>query len=150
MYTAQASIYVDVNPQNTWDCVSSYGNLSAWMSDIETVETLSGQYSAKSRSTFASWKTITTVMNAPQYLAWESFEGDFRTTGFIHIQPDGTGSRITVNIECVVTVGMTGEVLKVTLNDPQKILEKNLEELSHRLSLISGDAMRQQKTRPLN
>ena len=74
-------------------------------------------------------------------MAWKSLEGDIQTSGFIKVEPDGTGSRITVNVEYTPPMGVVGEVFAAIFKDPQKMLEQNLEDLSEQLSKFREDAV---------
>lgn len=150
MYTAQASIRVDASQQRTWDYVSNFGNFDAWMSDIKEVKILpdaeSEWHLGGPLGIPVSWKAITTAIEVPRHLAWKSLEGDLQTSGFIKVEPDGTGSRITVNVEYIPPLGAIGEVFAEIFKDPQKMLEQNLEDLSHKLSKLPEDGIRNIQT----
>ena len=145
MYTAQASIRVDASQQSTWDYVSNYGNFDTWMGDIEKVKILPDAQSewhlGGPLGIPVSWKVVTTDIEVPRYMAWKSLEGDIQTSGFIKVEPDGTGSRITVNVEYTPPMGVVGEVFAAIFKDPQKMLEQNLEDLSEQLSKFREDAV---------
>jgi carbon monoxide dehydrogenase subunit G len=139
MYTAEASVNVSANPETAWAYVSNYQNFDKIMSNVKEVKKLDSDLSEWHMSgplgIPVSWKAITTVNQAPSNLAWHSTEGSLETKGFIKIEPQGSGSRVTVHVEYVPPLGAVGEAVASLFKDPQKMLEHDLSQLD---TLISG------------
>ena len=144
-------IRVDADQQTVWNYVSNYENFDQWMSDIKEVRKLSGDESEWHLSgplgIPVSWKATTSVTEAPRHLAWHSLEGSVDTKGFIKIEPDGSGSKITVHLEYSPPGGALGEVFASIFKNPQHMLERGLEDLSENLSMIRENASGKQETR---
>jgi carbon monoxide dehydrogenase subunit G len=141
MYTAEASVNVSANPETTWAYVSNYQNFDKIMSNVKEVKMLSSETSewhmAGPLGIPVSWKAITTANDAPSRLAWQSTEGSLETNGFITVEPQSGGSRVTVHVEYVPPLGAVGEAVANIFKDPQKMLEHDLSQLD---TLISGTA----------
>ncbi len=139
MYTAEASVNVSADPQTAWKYVSNYQNFDKIMSNVKEVKMLSSETSewhmAGPLGIPVSWKAITTANDAPSRLAWQSTEGSLETNGFIAVEPQSGGSRVTVHVEYVPPLGAVGEAVASLFKDPQKMLEHDLSQLD---SLISG------------
>jgi carbon monoxide dehydrogenase subunit G len=139
VYTAEASVNVSANPQTAWKYVSNYQNFDKIMSNVKEVKLLSSETSewhmAGPLGIPVSWKAITTANEAPSRLAWQSTEGSLETNGFIKVEPQGSGSRVTVHVEYTPPLGAVGEAVANIFKDPQKMLEHDLSQLD---MLISG------------
>ena len=137
MYTAEASVVVKAAPQTAWDYVSNYQNFDQFMPSIKKVELLSGDTSEWHMSgplgIPVSWQAITTTKEAPKHLAWHSTKGMIETKGFIKIEPNGSGSKITVHMEYEPPLGAIGEAVATIFKDPQKLLEDGVEKLGELL-----------------
>lgn len=139
MYKAEASVDVQASPQRVWDYVSNYQNFDRFMSYVEKVEMLDVQTSQwKLRGPLGipvSWKAVTTDMTPSSHLAWESTDGVIKTNGFIHVAPEGSGSRVMVHVEYAPPAGALGEAVAKVFSDPQKMLEDDIKNLAE---IISG------------
>ncbi len=139
MYTAEASVNVSANPQTAWTYVSNYQNFDKIMSNVKEVKMLSSETSewhmAGPLGIPVSWKAITTANEAPSRLAWQSTEGSLETNGFIQVEPQGSGSRVTIHVDYTPPLGAIGEAVASLFKDPQKMLEHDLSQLD---LLISG------------
>ena len=113
MYTAEASVNVNAAPQTAWEYVSNYQNFDQFMPNIKKIELLSGDTSEWHLSgplgIPVSWQAITTTKESPKHLAWHSTKGTIDTKGFIKIEPNGSGSKITVHMEYQPPLGAIGE-----------------------------------------
>jgi uncharacterized membrane protein len=151
MYIAEASIRVDADQQTSWAYVSNYQNFDKWMSDIVEIKPLGGDESEWHMSgplgIPVSWKAVTSSMEPPKHLAWHSLEGLITTKGFIKVEPDGSGSKVTVHIEYAPPGGALGEAFATIFKNPQKMLENGLEDLSENLSMGREDAAGKKQTR---
>jgi ribosome-associated toxin RatA of RatAB toxin-antitoxin module len=138
MYTAQASVIVQANPSNTWAYVSNYQNFDKFMSNVTEIKMLDAQQSEWHMSgplgIPVSWKAITTEMNAPNRLAWKSTEGALENDGFISVQPEGMGSKVTVHVNYNPPLGAIGEFFATLFKDPQAMLEHDLAQLDALIS----------------
>ncbi len=137
MYTAEASVNVHAAPQTAWDYVSNYQNFDQFMPNIKKIELLSGDTSEWHVSgplgIPVSWQAITTTKEAPKHLAWHSTKGMIDTKGFIKIEPNGAGSKITVHMEYAPPLGAIGETFASLFKDPQIMLEQGVEKLGELL-----------------
>ncbi len=137
MYTAEASVNVNAAPQAAWDYVSNYQNFDQFMPNIKKVELLSGDTSEWHVSgplgIPVSWQAITTTKEAPKHLAWHSTKGMIDTKGFIKIEPNGAGSKITVHMEYEPPLGALGETFASLFKDPQVMLEEGVGKLGELL-----------------
>ena len=142
MYTAEASVIVQANPNTTWAYVSNYKNFDKFMSNVNEVKMLDSYQSEWHMSgplgIPVSWKAMTTEMTAPSRLAWKSTEGSLENDGFISVAPEGTGSRVTVHINYNPPLGAVGEFVATLFKDPQAMLEHDLVQLDALIS--TGDA----------
>ena len=142
MYTAEASVVVQANPNTTWAYVSNYKNFDKFMSNVNEVKMLDSQQSEWHMSgplgIPVSWKAMTTETNAPSRLAWKSIEGSLENDGFISVAPEGNGSRVTVHINYNPPLGAIGEFVATLFKDPQAMLEHDLMQLDALIS--TGDA----------
>ena len=142
MYTAEASVIVQANPNTTWAYVSNYKNFDKFMSNVNEVKMLDSQQSEWHMSgplgIPVSWKAMTTETNAPSRLAWKSIEGSLENDGFISVAPEGNGSRVTVHINYNPPLGAIGEFVATLFKDPQAMLEHDLMQLDALIS--TGDA----------
>jgi uncharacterized membrane protein len=170
MYTAEASVFVDADPQTAWDYVSNYQNFDQFMPNIKEVKLLQGDTSEWHLSgplgIPVSWQAITSVQKPPSHLAWHSVKGTIDTKGFIKIEPanagtgtvgTGTlgtmsaqGARITVHMEYEPPLGAIGEAFASLFKDPQKMLEQGLEKLADLLSSGSPKALNKEETRQVD
>jgi uncharacterized membrane protein len=139
MYSAEASVYVSSDPHLTWDYVSNYQNFDAFMSNVKEIRLLDDKTSEWHLSgplgIPVSWKAVTTTWEPPKKLAWQSLEGSLETNGYILVEEEGTGSRVTVNVRYMPPGGAIGEAFASLFKDPQKMLERDLEKLGE---LIAG------------
>lgn len=138
MYVAEANVRVNSSQQKVWDYVSNYQNFDRFMSHVKEVKILSSDTSewhlAGPLGIPVSWQAITSVKEPPRHLAWHSVKGSIDTKGFIKVEPDGEGSRITVHVEYTPPAGAAGEAFAGLFKDPQKMLESDLEKLGEILS----------------
>jgi uncharacterized membrane protein len=145
MYLAQASVYVSSHPQLTWDYVSNYQNFDAFMSNVKEIKMLNDKTSEWHLSgplgIPVSWTAATATWEPPRKLAWQSLEGFLETNGFITVEPEGSGSRVTVNVRYAPPGGALGEAFASLFKDPQKMLERDLEKLGE---LIVGQPVQAQ------
>ena len=144
MYVAEASVKVKASQQKAWDYVSNYQNFDRFMGHVKEVRILSSDTSEWHLSgplgIPVSWQAITSVKEPPRHLAWHSVKGAIDTKGFIKVEPDGEGSRVTVHIEYQPPGGAAGEAFATLFKDPQKMLETDLEKLGEILSGAPVDA----------
>jgi uncharacterized membrane protein len=169
MYTAEASVFVDADPQTAWDYVSNYQNFDQFMPNVKEVKMIQGDTSEWHLSgplgIPVSWQAITSVQKAPSHLAWHSVKGSIDTKGFIKIEPansstgsvgntlgamNAQGSRITVHMEYTPPLGAVGEAFASLFKDPQKMLEAGLEKLADLLSSGSPKALNKEETRQVD
>jgi uncharacterized membrane protein len=108
------------------------------MSNINEVRMLDSQQSEWHMSgplgIPVSWKATTTENVAPNRLAWKSTEGALENDGFIRVAPEGTGSRITVHVNCNPPLRAIGEFVATLFKDPQATLEHDLTQLDTLIS----------------
>ncbi|HEU4742799.1 MAG TPA: SRPBCC family protein [Meiothermus sp.] len=139
MYKAEASISVPADQQRVWDYISNYENFDQFMSHVEKVEMEDSRTSVwRLRGPLGipvTWKAVTTTMEPPRHLGWQSLEGSLKTHGYIQVMPEGSGSRVTVHVEYTPPGGAVGEAFASLFKDPQKMLEQDLEKLGE---IISG------------
>ena len=151
MYTAEASVIVDASPQETWNYVSNYQNFDKFMSNVKEVKMLSGDTSEWHMSgplgIPVSWQAITSTWNPPSQLSWHSVKGMLENKGFIKVEADGSGSKVTVHVEYDPPLGPVGEAVASLFKDPQKMLEHDLEKLGGLIQGAPVDAMDKQETR---
>ncbi len=176
MYTAEASVFVDANPETAWQYVSNYSNFDQFMPNVKEIKMLEGDTSEWHLSgplgIPVSWQAITTTKQAPSHLAWHSVKGSVETKGFIKIEPassttgavgtgavglggtlgnmNATGSRITVHMEYTPPLGALGEAFAALFKDPQKMLEDGLQTLAERLSSSPVATLNKQETRQVD
>ena len=141
MYTAEASVIVQANPNTTWAYVSNYQNFDKFMSNVKEVKMLDSYQSEWHMSgplgIPVSWKAMNTENTAPSRLAWKSTEGSLENDGFISVAPEGNGSRVTVHINYNPPLGAIGEFVASLFKDPQAMLEHDLTQLDALIS--TGD-----------
>ena len=151
MYTAEASVNVNAAPQTAWEYVSNYQNFDQFMPNIKKIELLSGDTSEWHLSgplgIPVSWQAITTTKEAPKHLAWHSTKGTIDTKGFIKIEPNGSGSKITVHMEYQPPLGAIGEAFASIFKDPQVMLEDGVEKLGELLQGGSVNVKDKEETR---
>lgn len=151
VYIAEASVRVEANQNATWTYVSNYQNFDQIMSNVKEVKMLSSDTSEWHMSgplgIPVSWQAITSANEAPSHLAWQSVKGSIDTTGFIKVEPEGTGSKVTVHVEYVPPLGALGEMFASIFKDPQKMLEHDLEKLGGMIQGAPVEAMNKQETR---
>ena len=139
MYTAEANVRIDADQNTAWNYVSNYQNFDTIMSNVKEVKLMSSDTSEWQMSgplgVPVSWKAVTTENTPPRRLAWRSTEGSLETNGFITVEPDGEGSRVTVHVEYTPPLGAVGEAVASLFKDPQGMLEHDLAQLD---ALISG------------
>ncbi len=133
MYEAEASIDISANPQTAWAYVSNYQNFDKIMSNVKEVKMLDADTSEWHMSgplgIPVSWKAVTTENTPLRRLAWRSTEGSLENQGFISLEPQGNGSRVTVHVEYTPPLGAVGEAVANLFKDPQKMLEHDLAQL---------------------
>jgi ligand-binding SRPBCC domain-containing protein len=138
MYTAEASVIVQANPNATWAYVSNYQNFDKFMSNVSQIKMLDANQSEWHMTgplgIPVSWKAMTTELNAPSRLAWKSTEGSLETDGFIRVQAEGTGSKVTVHVNYNPPLGAVGEFFATLFKDPQAMLEHDLTQLDALIS----------------
>jgi ribosome-associated toxin RatA of RatAB toxin-antitoxin module len=138
MYTAEASVIVQAKPDATWAYVSNYQNFDKFMSNVVEIKMLDSNQSEWHMSgplgIPVSWKATTTEMNAPNRLAWKSTEGSLENDGFINVQSEGTGSKVTVHVNYNPPLGAIGEFFATLFKDPQAMLEHDLAQLDALIS----------------
>ena len=151
MYTAEASVRIDADQNAAWNYVSNYQNFDKIMSNVKEVKILSGDTSewhmVGPLGIPVSWQAVTSVKEAPNHLAWHSVKGSIDTKGFIKVEPDGGGSRVTVHVEYVPPLGALGETFAAIFKDPQKMLERDLEHLGELIQGAPVEAMDKRETR---
>jgi uncharacterized membrane protein len=140
MYSAEASVTINSDPQTTWAYVSDYQNFDKIMSNVREIKVLDSKTSEWHLSgplgIPVSWKAVTTTFDAPSKLAWQSLEGSLETNGYITVEPSSTGSKVTVNVRYNPPGGAIGEAFTKIFKDPQKMLEDDLEKLGE---LVAGN-----------
>ena len=145
MYTAEASVIVQANPNTTWAYVSNYQNFDKFMSNLNEVKLLDSHQSEWHMSgplgIPVSWKATTTENTAPSRLAWKSTEGSLENDGFISVAPEGTGSRVTVHVNYNPPLGAVGEFVATLFKDPQVMLEHDLTQLDALISKGDGSSV---------
>jgi carbon monoxide dehydrogenase subunit G len=138
MYKAQASVNVSASPQTAWNYVSNYQNFDKIMSNVKEVkildQDLSEWHMAGPLGIPVSWKAVTTENTPPRRLAWKSTEGSLENQGYITVEPEANGSRITVNVEYTPPLGAVGEAVANLFKDPQAMLEHDLSQLDGLIS----------------
>ncbi|MDX2008012.1 MAG: SRPBCC family protein [Meiothermus sp.] len=149
MYKAEASISLPASQQRVWDFISNYQNFDQFMSHVEKVQMLDTRTSSWAMrgplGIPVSWRAITTSFEVPRHLSWQSTDGSLQTTGFIRVEPEGPGSRVTVHVEYVPPLGAIGEAVASVFKDPQRMLENDLEKLGW---IVSGWPVEAMDTRP--
>jgi uncharacterized membrane protein len=138
MFTAEASVTVQADQQRVWEYVSNYMNFDKFMSHVKEIRMLSGDTSEWHLSgplgIPVSWQAITSVKEPPRHLAWHSVKGSIDTKGFIKLEGEGAGTKITVHVEYTPPGGAAGEAFANIFKDPQKMLEEDLKKLGEILS----------------
>lgn len=151
MYTAEASVRVDADQQTVWNYVSNYQNFDKFMSNVKEIkmisETASEWHLSGPLGIPVSWKAVTSAKEPPKHLAWHSLEGSLETKGFIKVEPDGGGSRVTVHVEYNPPGGAIGEAFASLFKDPQKMLEHDLEKLGELMHGAPVEAAGKRETR---
>jgi uncharacterized membrane protein len=151
MYSAEASVMVSSDPQTTWDYVSNYQNFDKFMSNVREIKMIDERTSEWHLSgplgIPVSWKAVTTAFDAPSKLAWQSLEGSLETNGYIFVESNGTGSKVTVNVRYNPPGGAIGEAFTKIFKDPQKMLETDLAKLGELIAGHPVDAQNEKQSR---
>ena len=87
------------------------------------------------------------LFRSPKHLAWHSTKGTIDTKGFIKIEPNGSGSKITVHMEYQPPLGAIGEAFASIFKDPQVMLEDGVEKLGELLQGGSVNVKDKEETR---
>jgi len=135
MYQAKAAVTVPAEIGEVWTYISDYQNFDRFMSHIQRVEMIGDRTSqwqlGGPLGIPVTWKAVTTVMDPARELAWQSIEGDIKTHGSILLEPDGGGTRVSVDLEYAPPGGVVGEAFAKIFANPQKMLEDDLNNLAH-------------------
>lgn len=132
VYMAEAEVWVEHNPQTTWNFVANPANLGCFVGQLGKVNPLEAQvaqWELGDGLDKVCWKTAITLRNPPYVLSWEWVEGSVQSKGYVRVQSEGLGSRVRVHLEHVSPGGNQGEVLARLYRDPQRQLEQNLQRL---------------------
>ncbi len=134
MYGAKASISLDVDASVAWDYLSEFRNISKFLSHIREVKSINKdlwewRFEGVLGIPLFCKTTLTRVENTKQ-LIWDSVKGPIATSGWMHVEALLTGSRITISLNYHPTTGVLSDVFQRMFENPQQILESDLEKLS--------------------
>ena len=134
-YGAKASISLDADASVAWDYLSEFRNISKFLSHIREVKSINKD--------LWEWrfegvlgiplfcKTTLTLIEDTKKLTWDSVEGPIATSGWIHVEAQSTGSRITISLNYHPPTGVLSDVFHRMFENPQQILESDLQKLSY-------------------
>ena len=135
MYGAKASISLDVDASVAWDYLSEFRNISKFLSHIREVKSINKdlwewRFEGVLGIPLFCKTTLTRVENTKQ-LIWDSVKGPIATSGWLHVEALLTGSRITISLTYHPTTGVLSDVFHRMFENPQQILESDLQKLSY-------------------
>jgi uncharacterized membrane protein len=135
MYGAKASISLDVNASVAWDYLSEFRNISTFLSHIREVKSINKDlwewhFEGVLGIPLFCQTTLTRIENTKRVI-WNSVEGPIATSGWIHVEALLPGSRITISLNYHPSTGVLSDVFQRMFENPQQILESDLQKLSH-------------------
>ena len=137
-YTAKASIDLTIDANVAWRYLSDCRNFAKFLSNVREVKEIG--------TDLWEWRlqgvlgiplfgtTISALNEQSRRIIWDSLEGSFASHGWIQLESSSSGSVITMSLQYRLPLGVINDVFAGMFQDPQGILEQDLQKLRYLLT----------------
>ena len=132
MIDMQKTIHIEASPERVFDLWSNYENFPRFMSHVQQVRDLGSGRShwmvQGPAGTQVEWDAQTLESRRPEILSWRSTaEATVDNSGTIRFEPEGNGTRVTVQLSYRPPAGALGHaVASLFGKDPKQQMDEDL------------------------